>query len=849
MTTINFEKANAYGITVEDFKNLEKSTFKNVYIKASKCICDIVKPSKNNGKDENSRFFYDVEENNNIIAFTGDRGSGKTTAMLSFVNFMREDSKREKFIEQIKKWSKKEENKEYEGCDLSKYKFVSLPVIDPSKLLDGESLLGLVVARIYEAVKQIAKDKLKEDCHSQPLRNAVEKCEETYKAIRVKYQSFKESLQQNPDDLEHLSELANTSQLRKGMQELIESYLLLWAIAEDKDNLVGIGKGRLSKYFLIIPVDDLDANIEKGYIIAEEIRCFFMLPSVIIPIALKIEQLSDLVEQKFMLDFGKMLGKKNVLDAQPAEMAVKYIQKLIPMQRRIMLPIVEFSSLNDIKIITKKVEGKQIVGYFLELVWKTTGILLTSNQYGHPLIPLNLRAMHQMIDLLEGLPEIWEAEKDNSLTEEQFEKLYNNLDRFEEWVMDSVSSNAVPRGMANILRRVAAHPSVGMNSYLVKQLMQYGIDEDIRSIDKEGGIHFSGLFGRDETALRILQSDVNPDNISIGDIFYLLAKMMQSDSSEGIRHFIAAVKVLYSIKATRLLYTYDKGDSEHKVVLKPNYGELQWLLGGLICNPAVKLSPTGNEWIANSDLSTAKIKIAEKSYYFKDIIKNKTGEQKEEDKLQDKEMTIKQAKWVSFFIVAYGRVKRRDLHMFTEGSYTFSTTSFGTIRDDSECFISAHWMAFVTSVLTIDKTIKRLHGIFEEIEIYKKVEEAENAKEFIDKIRDWQKEYHVPLPINSMDVIDLILENMHINRYQMDNGDDIGKMREYFTVMKSLKKELKGALDKTYLLSDDTVNREKIINALEKCPLVRDKCENCEIVGSYVKDTENKRCFDWLIND
>jgi len=66
----------------------------------------------------------------NIIAFTGDRGTGKTTAMRIFL---------EKLICQN---------------DNSNI-YLNIPIIDPSKMTDGESLLAFVIASIYDSIRDI----------------------------------------------------------------------------------------------------------------------------------------------------------------------------------------------------------------------------------------------------------------------------------------------------------------------------------------------------------------------------------------------------------------------------------------------------------------------------------------------------------------------------------------------------------------------------------------------------------------------------------------------------------------------------------------------------------------------
>ena len=159
--------------------------------------------------------------------------------------------------------------------DFSGINFYSLPVIDPSKLSDSESLLGVVVARVYESMRNIVLGK-RNNISQEDQRNVIRTCEEAYQSIRVKYQSIQDSIKQNYDDLEHLSQLANTSKLRKSLQEMVQAYLKLCIDNDDPNNNYQ-ASDMLKNTFLIVPVDDLDMNVTVGYKLAEEIRSFFLI--------------------------------------------------------------------------------------------------------------------------------------------------------------------------------------------------------------------------------------------------------------------------------------------------------------------------------------------------------------------------------------------------------------------------------------------------------------------------------------------------------------------------------------------------------------------------------------------
>ena len=85
----------------EAIKNVEHSFFRNVYKQALEQIAMIVRQNNNQNPqlDTDSFFQHDIQ---NIIAFTGRRGTGKTSAMASLVDYLsNHDIKMEETFEKI----------------------------------------------------------------------------------------------------------------------------------------------------------------------------------------------------------------------------------------------------------------------------------------------------------------------------------------------------------------------------------------------------------------------------------------------------------------------------------------------------------------------------------------------------------------------------------------------------------------------------------------------------------------------------------------------------------------------------------------------------------------------------
>lgn len=850
LNTIDFAKTNPFVIQSEQLGSWKQSFFADAYANGATAIGDIVSynitNTAKNKKHEalDNDFFYDVKEYNNIVTFTGDRGSGKTTAMLSFVNGLFNIAA-----------AKNEQDPYYNPMRaLLDYRFETLPVIDPSKLSEDESLLTLVVSRIYERIQNEAK----QSPNYEKLRDVVEKCEKVYNAIRTKYLTIKASLDHNPDDLEHLVDLANTSRLRRSMYELVHEYLKISPNLSERQSS--------NNSFLIIPIDDLDTNIHKGASLAEELRCYFMIPNVIVVMALRMEQLSDLMEKRFMDDFAVSLSKEYVMDVQPAEMATKYIQKLIPFQRRIHLPVLHHHDISSLTIIPRSTDTEQtgeqisLVEYFFKRIQKKTGILLVENEHGsHQLLPLNLRAIHQLVFMLEDMPDVdiyeivkCQQEGKDGEREKLSCNLVHNLQRLEFWIVDGISSNAVPRYMANILRGAIEQPNEGFNAYWVRHLAKYGINEKIQGMNNKGEIAFTGLFGRNPLVFNILNTEGRPENISIGDILLLLKEMEEKNLEDGLRHFASAVIMLYSIRISRLMFSQEKC----------NYKGVKRLLGQTICNPGVRLTASGREarnpeWIPNAEAIRALIKWDNGIYYLdgrKTEISDRTP------------MTVEQAAWLSFFVLAYYRIGRApqqrhfDLHVFAEEDYPVHKLAANVTRDDGSRHLSLHWLGFVLSSLTPDDVVDDLLWLF--------MENSKLPKDLIKLIGDmetWRDSYISALPLYSMEVISRLISQMNMHRYeydfkipissdahQEDSGKGIGQLNNFFDICLSLREQLDAVIDKT---CGKELLKANLLKALDECPLIyvkergTDKLKlGYEYFGTYMEKQPDhgERCFDWL---
>ena len=193
---INIRAGQEYQLCIIDENtDITKDFFYDVYCAAFREVIKIVKENENKGNKENSI----LETSNNIIAFCGERGQGKSSSMLSFSKIL-EDIKSERINSYFPTQAEELRNK----------KFHILSRIDPTELENQQSILSVIISRIFHDFKEYLKNHADKDLVKKNL--VLESFQQCYKdiemvknnAAKVKEASFYE------DDLEMLSNLSDS---------------------------------------------------------------------------------------------------------------------------------------------------------------------------------------------------------------------------------------------------------------------------------------------------------------------------------------------------------------------------------------------------------------------------------------------------------------------------------------------------------------------------------------------------------------------------------------------------------------------------------------------------------------
>lgn len=290
---------------------------------------------------------------NNIIAFSADRGHGKTSAMLSFSTALQALGDRS---------DKNQKDPDFWPKKLTGLRFFALDPIDPTVLETKASIIPVIISRMFLEFTNHAR-RMRPSSSSasayesrnyshfhQDLREQQQRLLQIFQDCYRLADDHKDTSKRSEsyDDLQLLADRGDSSNFKERFAELVYSYLNFMTL--DRSSAAG----NYRDAFLIIQIDDADMNPEHAYEVVEDIRKYCVLPNVIILFATNMEQLELCVEQHFLKSFDTLLKAVVKDDAESSHAAIQsrsqchstavnYLDKLVPSLHRINLP-----NINDV---------------------------------------------------------------------------------------------------------------------------------------------------------------------------------------------------------------------------------------------------------------------------------------------------------------------------------------------------------------------------------------------------------------------------------------------------------------------------------------------------------------------
>lgn len=371
------------GIYKEDVQNFKASYHESTYRMAFTMLEHIIHENFENS---------DMKEYNNpanILSFIGGRGSGKTSVMMSMAKALQE-------YDGYRKMPFGAFNKD------DSLRFTCLDCIDASLLEKGEDIFNVVLAQIFE--KYIAMESRvdgmghRSESYDFHKREGLKKIETIYRIVReIEAMNDKKGSNVTSSYLSDLDSLSSSQRVKKEFQELINIFI---GVLEAKNrNSVGYGP----KYYLVIPIDDIDLNVEYGFTMLEKINRYLMVKNVIILLTLDYNQMKKLTTEHFYKMYER--STRNILNDEAKshveKISIEYLEKILPVNYRVyMARINDRYSANQIEVDDESLGIKKA---FLTKIYQRTGVCFDSQgEKQHFYYPDTLRQTNNFFLLLKS---------------------------------------------------------------------------------------------------------------------------------------------------------------------------------------------------------------------------------------------------------------------------------------------------------------------------------------------------------------------------------------------------------------------------------------------------------------
>lgn len=428
----------------------------------------------------------------NLVAFCGDRGEGKTSCLLSVCNVL-------KCFDKIK-------DVDYACLSIDKGSIESagfevLDLIDPAFFDKEHNLVELLLGNIYHGFKNWQKEHKGQGMYEQS--NNVSKLFQTVKnCLRHLNQSQTDFY----DPLEELDILSAGVDLSCKMAELMRAYLAL------------IGKKRL-----VISIDDIDLNMSRAYRMCEEIRKYLNNEHCMILLSVKIEQLTEAVENATHKD----ADFPDTMDF--SGMAAKYVAKLIPVSMRVEMPKAYDLCEYELFIYNRRGDeqylyhAKAVKEGVVRKIFETCRYLFYNSKGSvSPIVPNNLRSLSHLLGLLCNMPIFDTADLPEKLMNKHQFKAYF----YKSWV-----KQLAPENQIFIRKLTEGQDGADTNKYVVHYL--------IDALNQVGAC--SGLIKE------ITEQSNYAYNVSVGDVLYIVSYLEKSSFDEELNRVLFFIKSYYSI--------------------------------------------------------------------------------------------------------------------------------------------------------------------------------------------------------------------------------------------------------------------------------------------------------------
>lgn len=473
---------------------------------------------KNDVKDENPNAkddydYFDIDYNNNIFAFVGERGTGKTSCMISVADLL--CSKRKNAFP------------EYEN--IVKDNFQTIDLIDPSYFDSCHNVISLFLAKLYDSYKKHVERDNREWNIDDARRTAfLEELSKAQKHLVQLDPAHKEETYSG-NSIEQLVALSSAVDLKTDIRNLVDAY----------NEVLG-----LNDSILVLRIDDIDLNTENSAKMAEYIRKYFIQPNMIVLMSLKFEQLEAIKRNEFTKTYDKVSDEVNT-----ADMAVKYMNKLIPQSQRIYMPMpqnylelpltIKSKSFPDITYSSIKLAVPELI------FQKTRYLFYNSKVQSSLIIPRNLRDLRQIVKMLCLMPN-YSKESPTATNKEIFKNYFfsswieQHIDRVDQhYLQEIINEDDILMLNSLIVNILGRKFKLSDSSSLTNNVLAKSVKSEINEIISSQNMSY---------------------NISAGDVIGLVATLESMYQKPYDINFLFFIRSLYSM---RLYEAYDSVTEPH----------------------------------------------------------------------------------------------------------------------------------------------------------------------------------------------------------------------------------------------------------------------------------------------
>ena len=451
---------------------------------------------------------------NNVFAFIGERGSGKTSCMRSIVHLL-EDPRSSQLDNTVLKSN-----------------FYALDMIDPSFIDSESNIIGVILATLYKKFLD----------YSHNVNESLKfKLAESFARVQHDFCRMMTNSTIPDDDLEALSSLSAAIDLRTSMYELIDRFMKYMG----KENAI-----------LLISVDDIDLHSRDAIKMAEQIRKYLVLPNVLVVMAVKLDQLAKLKRLHYSREYSDT--RQTLNDKDLDEMVDRYITKLVPYNHRVYMPESTFYWDAGLHINQKDNSCylfESVRQAVPELIFRKTRYLFYNSAVKTSfIVPNNLRELRQIIRLLVDMKDYWQYDENGKVIAEE----YNNKEMFKKYLFESWMMNHLDADSQKGIKELASISEAIQINATALRIIRDKFEKDKFFETKDSPIS------------NILNSNNQVYNIAIGDVLAIIDFVERKDITLEQMHFLFMIKTIYSMR----LYEFYDGYIEEIHADKELNGEM-----------------------------------------------------------------------------------------------------------------------------------------------------------------------------------------------------------------------------------------------------------------------------------